>query len=927
MATPAATFASHSLTSTADSDRSVAGKSMTPTVSPPTPSGIRAFRSLGNSIRGIVRAQAVADSGAVAPSDFDPTEMVMRIAVTLNSHDALQKITESLFLMRSEPTASASIPQSNEVTNKRVCEGREFPLTRLPELLNHWCIPEEHLPIFWALLRKHLGCYETALPAAIGLADLQTVLTKALRRLRDKYCVHRVTKGQFVSRNTRTLTDEYIRKDSCGQGSFGTCFWITHRLSKMRRVCKRIPKEDMQVPEEEMPLELDALKQLDHPNILQVFEWFETEDAYELVTDAAFGGDLRHTLAEHGNPGLEEQLVVKITVQSLEGLAYMHSKGIVHRDIKPANMLLSSADFESFRVLLADFGVAEFFDGINQSVTLVKGTVPYMAPEVFANKVCLRTDCWALGIVVFELLCGSRPFKGENPMLVYASLRKNEVNLKPVKEVGASEEASAFLQRLLSKDENVRATSAEALDDPWCSTALSKVQSMTGREVRKARQSMFAYVKSSHFAKVAMHTVMSQLDTASLERLSQLFESFDKDHNGVLSASEMAACLGQFGIEEDSIAYITEALDVNCNGSVDYSEFCACLLQMQGQFLEETLNQAFRVFDVNKDGSLTLDELQSILGCGGPLAAILPDGMRVQELMKEVDLSQDGRISLSEFKAYLRRGPHTSELEQKMSGMVVPGIPNIDSSKESVVSAEILLDDTFRNLAPVLHRSEAELSAIASDLKARHWLRTVGDLQELGTPEWRRLELPLKLEIELRKRLCDGGCSASTVSACPALGSRDPAESLVVTDGRLQSPRLGYPPVKAPEKDSDPQKLRHSVGGGILGKKDPSSGRYLTSAAKSAVASSSPPSTPASSGYGFVTATGHQRPQRFTSQGTAGPPLDKTSGIASPAAGGTSNGVSTKRSSLGSSPKPFLRLRAGGSGSCHQDKAVVTGRS
>merc|ERR1719183_506982 len=92
---------------------------------------------------------------------------------------------------------------------------------------------------------------------------------------------------------------------------------------------------------------------------------------------------------------------------------------------------------------------------------------------------------------------------------------------------------------------------------------------------------------------------------------------------------------------------------------IDYTEFVASLLQTQGQLVEDVLYHAFHIFDVNHDGGISLDELQSMLSGDGPLAAVLPDGKTAEQVLKEVDTSHDGSISFSEFKAYLLREGQT----------------------------------------------------------------------------------------------------------------------------------------------------------------------------------------------------------------------------------------------------------------------------
>lgn len=115
---------------------------------------------------------------------------------------------------------------------------------------------------------------------------------------------------------------------------------------------------------------------------------------------------------------------------------------------------------------------------------------------------------------------------------------------------------------------------------------------------------------------------------------------------------------------------------------------------------------------------------------GGPLAAVLPDGKTVEDVLLDVDTSKNGTISFAEFKAYLLQ-PDTRV-----------DAPPVDADEQLLVA--------FRRLAPVVGRPEAECVGHATRLAETHWLLTVGDLRRLESRHWTRLELPLKLEVALQ---------------------------------------------------------------------------------------------------------------------------------------------------------------------------------
>eukprot|EP00931_Biecheleriopsis_adriatica_P057885 TRINITY_DN34376_c0_g1_i1.p1 TRINITY_DN34376_c0_g1~~TRINITY_DN34376_c0_g1_i1.p1 ORF type:complete len:949 (-),score=200.78 TRINITY_DN34376_c0_g1_i1:14-2557(-) len=660
-----------------------------------------------------------------------------------------------------------------------------MPLERLPDVLKHWEVPQSQLPLFWALVRKQFG-WASTLPATIKLDDLKEVLLKGLRRVRDKFCHHRVEREQFIKHNRKHIAEEYDMGVSCGKGNFGTCTWLTHKVTQRRRVGKKIFKQDLDTPTEEVPEELNVMKDLDHPHILRVFEWFESEDSFTLVLEAARGGDLRHILSEHGHPGLEEAFVQSVTSQGLHALAYMHAHKILHRDLKPPNMFLAAEDLKDPFLLLADFGIAELYDAGTRS-TVLRGTPAYIAPEVFNSQVCPASDLWSLGIVLYELLTSARPFKGGNVLAVYAEVKQaGQVSLPDLHEGVASEDAKALIGMLLEKDPTARPTAVEAQHHSWLSSAERARSSVAGSSLamrQKVKRKMTGALHASLFSKATLSCIAAQLDSTEMERLAKLFESFDTDGSGELSSTELVNGLRKLGVDDDEVMHVADAIDVNGNGQVEYSEFIAGIWQAQGQLAEDVLYHAFHIFDLNKDGSLSEYELQNLLRSEGPLSAMLPDGTTVEQVLADIDTSHDGVISFSEFKAYLEKeqkacdspsmrrwsagsaGAASLELcagheaisdqdhasQTKASNPASPtsnGGLQHDSLEEFTASEP--LAKLVLQLAAQLGRPGAEGASWARRLEEEHWFRTPSELCLLSESGWARLNLPLRLECELR---------------------------------------------------------------------------------------------------------------------------------------------------------------------------------
>ncbi len=161
--------------------------------------------------------------------------------------------------------------------------------------------------------------------------------------------------------------------------------------------------------------EARAASTLDHPNVGTVHEIGETDDGRLFIVMSLYeGGTLRDRIA--GGP-LSVEEVVALGVQLTDGLAAAHRAGIVHRDIKPENLLLD----RSGRLRIVDFGLAKVLADGTATAGIPRGTAAYMSPEQTRGEpVDDRTDVWAAGAVLYEMLTGTRPFGGATESLVHA---------------------------------------------------------------------------------------------------------------------------------------------------------------------------------------------------------------------------------------------------------------------------------------------------------------------------------------------------------------------------------------------------------------------------------------------------------------------------------------------------------------------------
>lgn len=203
-----------------------------------------------------------------------------------------------------------------------------------------------------------------------------------------------------------------------GQGQFGRVFCAIHRKSGQMVALKEL-KHD-RFPTHKFLRELRFLLSLQHPNIVTCQALEHTANGRYLVMDYCESGTLRNLIIEEVRPHPAQSL--KLVMDILLGLEHAHNRGIVHCDIKPENILLQIQP-TGWLGRISDFGIAKLSQELNQDVNTT-GSPAYMAPERFYGQYSPASDLYAVGIILFELLVGERPFSGTPADLMSAHLNR-----------------------------------------------------------------------------------------------------------------------------------------------------------------------------------------------------------------------------------------------------------------------------------------------------------------------------------------------------------------------------------------------------------------------------------------------------------------------------------------------------------------------
>jgi len=284
--------------------------------------------------------------------------------------------------------------------------------------------------------------------------------------------------------NGSVFAGRYQLIEELGRGGMGVVYKAEDTKLKRRVALKFLPPEVTHIPEvkERFMREAQAAAALDHPNICTVYEFDEAEDK-SFISMAYIDGQSLKKKIESGPLELDEALC--IATQVAEGLQIAHKKGVMHRDIKSANIMVT----EKGQVKIMDFGLARMTGGtlLTQEGTAM-GTIAYMSPEQAQGKeVDHRTDIWSFGVVLYEMLTGELPFKGEHEQAVVYSIRKDKP--KSITEVNAESPQSIeqVVEKALEKDADKRYQQVDELLDDLKSISAGIVPEEIKTRLRKVK--------------------------------------------------------------------------------------------------------------------------------------------------------------------------------------------------------------------------------------------------------------------------------------------------------------------------------------------------------------------------------------------------------------------------------------------------------
>ena len=257
--------------------------------------------------------------------------------------------------------------------------------------------------------------------------------------------------------SAETIGGRYHLEDAVGDGGMGVVVKAWDEREQRTVALKFLSSHllDDAVARERFRAEARAISSLDHPNVCGIYEMGEATGERFYIAMPYYQGETIAARLTHGPLPVSE--VVSLAIQVAHGLAAAHERGIIHRDIKPANLIVTTDGV----LKILDFGIAKLGDHAMTAPGFTPGTAQYMSPEqARAQTVDPRTDLWSLGVVMYEMLAGVRPFRGADARAIAIAICTGEPEPAQAHRDDVSPELERLVHSCLSKDRTERPESA-----------------------------------------------------------------------------------------------------------------------------------------------------------------------------------------------------------------------------------------------------------------------------------------------------------------------------------------------------------------------------------------------------------------------------------------------------------------------------------
>lgn len=498
----------------------------------------------------------------------------------------------------------------------------------------------------------------------------------------------------FLQNGGRQLSDDYeIDGRVLGQGLCGDVVLVRGKTDGRHYALKRIGKDQVALSKlSQLTAEVEIYLSLDHPNIARLHNVYETASDISLLTECCEGGELYFRLQKRGV--YEDSDAAESARQMLRAIGYLHAHHVVHRDVKLENFLYETEEPQGGKsqLKLIDFGFAKNWDPCAHAPMMAScGSIAYVSPDVLrARGYDNKCDLWSLGVIVWMLLCGYPPFHGNEKSMI-AKIKAGALDWSHRSRwKHVQTDAVDFVKSLLVVNPALRLDAQEALQHPWLVRTASGTPAVLGRD---ALRSMQRYAKAPKVRRAALQLLAQELAPEETWELREAFLSIDRSNQGTICFRDLKDAIragaksrspqkrrtfggiptpltiadgnpepvpelplsptkrppspttpggalrrANSGVLDD----LLRLLNANGDEQIYYSDFLAATMGAQMQEREGALRAAFNRFDADLSGTISVDDLRSVIGDSF-------EGVDVEELMLQANPRGCNEISFEDF--------------------------------------------------------------------------------------------------------------------------------------------------------------------------------------------------------------------------------------------------------------------------------------
>ena len=477
--------------------------------------------------------------------------------------------------------------------------------------------------------------------------------TQIINRLKKIQMSIPLSQELLVPKQKGNPSDKYIIGNKIGSGSYGTVYEATNIIFKSKVAMKMIIKKE-NMNSVLINNEINILKKMSHPNIVRIYEFYESVNCFYLINEYCDKGELYNYI---NKSNLNEQQLAIIFYQVFSGLCYLHENNVFHRDIKPENILISkkekdlNSDEIYFWIKIIDFGTAKIFEKGEKEKKVV-GSAYYIAPEVLKQNYNEKCDTWSVGVILYMFLTGRAPFDGKTQDEIINSIKKKNYDENNPKLLQSSPEVRDLISNLLNKKLESRFSAKEALNHEWFKKFNGRklFGNFSQEEIEPFINNLFNYSFNSKIQQFVIAFLVHNLPTTEkFTNILKLYRYFNELGDCKLTKEELIKGLSMFRKKEEVVQKVDtlfSLLDGDNNGFIEYEEFLRACVDKKEIFTESNLKCAFKFLDQNDSGKLDAQKIVfSFMNKENKMFEI-----SINKDISDFDEDGDGEINFKEFK-------------------------------------------------------------------------------------------------------------------------------------------------------------------------------------------------------------------------------------------------------------------------------------